>query len=251
MAVAEAVALCDLVGVGVALFDGAGLLDWLDDAADGAGFDAVEWLVLVEALTDELGAAADPEVGSGAAVGVRLDEAEVEAVAEVAALVAGVPDAPVVELDAAGVDGAGVVVLGGGEELVGVGVGVGFGVDLVGVGVGVDLVGVGVGVVVGSLSGWHDVPRPDVIEAIRAATLSVGPALPGEVVTAAATSNPLAVTSSTPPTARVAVIGRAFAKRMNSPYQCCSLLPETIIQDPLSCAGGKPPPHAVRQLLHT
>jgi hypothetical protein len=81
----------------------------------------------------------------------------------------------------------------------------------------------GVGVGVGSTSGWHDLLLPDTLVAGAAITAVVWPAWPGcaaAAETAAATLNPVAEASSAPPAARVSVMDRACAKRMNRLYQC-------------------------------
>jgi hypothetical protein len=111
-----------------------------------------------------------------------------------------------------------------GDGLVGVGVGacvvgavvVGVGVGVVGAAVGVCEVGVGEGDGLdedaGSCSGSHDWP-PGAVAALATAVLAE-----------AARPTPEAAVSRTLPAINVTVVGRACAKRMKRPYQCCSLL---------------------------
>jgi hypothetical protein len=133
------------------------------------------------------------------ALPVVVGDALVEAGADVGAVVLGV-----------GVGVAGVVLGAAGvvPEVVGEGVGV------VGVAVGVCDVGVGegdgLGDEAGSCSGSHDLPL-----AVVAALAAVLPATK---------PIPEAAVSRTLPAISVTVAGRACAKRIETPYQCCSLL---------------------------
>jgi hypothetical protein len=114
------------------------------------------------------------------------------------------------------------VVLGAAGVVPGV---VGVGVGVVGAAVGVCDVGVGVGDglgdEVGGCSGSHDLPLAVVPLAPLAVVAAFAAVVPATIT---ARLVPEAAVSRTLPAISVAVAGRACPKRIETPYQCCSLL---------------------------
>ncbi len=191
------------------------------------------------------------DVGVGLGVPLAAFEVELAGLGVVAVVV---PDGEGVLVAVADPDAEGVpeVVLGVGAVCVGVAVpvevAVGEGV-CVGLFVGVGVPD-GVGVGVGACSGSHAVALPDAVIA-SAAPASTWLTWAAVALTAAATSNPVAVANRTPPAAKVDARGRACAKRMNRPHQCCSLLLRNDYSVWTGIFGQQSLPRAVRPLLDT
>jgi hypothetical protein len=102
---------------------------------------------------------------------------------------------------------------------------VGDGVGVVGAAVGVCDVGVGegdgLGDEAGGCSGSHDLPLAVAALALLAVVAAFAAVVPATITARLA---PEAAVSRTLPAISVAVAGRACPKRIETPYQCCSLL---------------------------